>query len=284
MNPSVYLLILTWNSKKHILECLESVQRLDYDNLHVVVIDNGSSDGTAEAVRDGYGDKMTLIENGENLMFARGNNVGIKYALEQKADYIMLMNDDVAVDSRMISELVGAAESATDIGVVGPKIYYWEPKDQIWFAGGKIYLHRGTGAHIGIRETDRGQYDEQREVDYITGCALMMKRAVIEEIGLLDPAYYFYWEDADWCMRARKAGSRVVYVPTAKLWHKISASAGGQLSKRKIKAKLRSGAFFFRRYAKWYHWLTIPVFQIFDALRVLLLVLLGKFRDTTAAK
>ncbi|RQV94064.1 glycosyltransferase family 2 protein, partial [bacterium] len=105
MNHSVYLLILTWNSKKHILECLESVQRLDYDNLHVVVIDNGSSDGTAEAVRDGYGDKMTLIENGENLMFARGNNVGIKYALEQKADYIMLMNDDVAVDSRMISEL-----------------------------------------------------------------------------------------------------------------------------------------------------------------------------------
>jgi GT2 family glycosyltransferase len=280
MSPSVYLLILTWNSKATVLECLESVQHLDYDNLHVVVIDNGGSDGTAEAIREKYADKVKLLVNSKNLLFARGNNVGIIHALQQKADYIMLMNDDVAVDPQLIRELVSAAESDNNIGGVGPKIYYWEPKDQIWFAGGLIHLHRGTGEHIGIRETDHGQYDQPREVDYITGCALMMKREVIEKIGLLDPTYYFYWEDADWCMRARQAGYRLAYVPSSKMWHKISASSGGQLSTKKIKAKLRSGFTFFRRYARWYHKLTIPVFQLIEVFRVIGLILSGGIRKS----
>lgn len=280
-SPSVFLLILTWNAKQTVLDCLESVFKIAYDNLHVVVMDNGSTDGTPQALRESYGSCIHLIENGENIRYSRGNNAGIRYALEQKADYMVLMNDDVVVHADMVAELVRAAESEPDIGIVGPKIYYFQPDDQIWFAGGLIHLHKGTSEHIGIREKDRGQYDQVRDVDYITGCALMAKREVVEKIGLLDPAYLAYYEDSDWCMRARLAGYRMVYVPKAEMWHKISASTGGQVTKYKIYHKLRSGLIFFRRYSRWYHVFTIPVFFTLDVLRILFLVLSGRIRDAS---
>ena len=282
MSPSVYLLILTWNAKQTVLECLESVAQIDYDNLHTVVIVNGSTDGTAEALREQYGDRITLIVNPGNLRFSRGNNEGIRFAVEQRADYVMLMNDDVKVDEGIIRELVAVAESDPKIGMVGPKIYYFDPPDQIWFAGGDVLLNRGVVRHRGIRETDHGQFDQVSDCDYITGCAMMVRREVVEQIGVLDPAYLAYYEDTDWCMRARRAGWRIVYAPQARMWHKISASTGGQLTRYKIRHRLRSGLIFFGRYARFYHWLTIPVFFLGDAIRVLGLVLRGRIRSKSA--
>ncbi len=278
MKPSVYLLILTWNAKKVLLECLESVFKLDYPNLKIVVMDNGGTDGTPAAVRELYGERVTLIENGENLHFARGNNPGIEFALRERADYLMLLNDDVIVDPKMVTTLVESIERDSRIGVIGPKVYYEHPPDQIWFAGGLVHLYKGTSEHIGIREKDAGQYDLSRDVDYITGCALMIRREVVEQIGPLDPAFLIYWEDTDWCMKTRRAGYRVVYEPAAKMWHKISASRGGQLSKYKIRNKLRSAWIFHKRYARWYHWLTIPFFFSLDTLRILWMMATGGFK------
>lgn len=283
MKPSVYLLILTWNAKKVLFECLESVMKLDYPNLKIVVMDNGGTDGTPAAVRETYGDKVTLIENGANLHFARGNNPGIEFAVREKADYLMLLNDDVIVDPAMITTLIETIERDKTIGVIGPKVYYENPPDQIWFAGGLVHLHKGTSAHIGIREIDHGQYDERRDVDYITGCALMIRREVVEQIGGLDPAFLIYWEDTDWCMKTKRAGYRVVYEPAAKMWHKISASRGGQLSKYKIRNKLRSAWIFHKRWARWYHWLTIPFFFTLDILRILYMIATGGFKRQRAA-
>ncbi len=242
------------------------------------MIDNGSTDGTQAVLKQKYGRKIVLIENGANLRFSRGNNEGIKYALRNKADYMILLNNDIMVDKNLIKELVAVAESDKTIGIVGPKIYYFQPSNQIWSAGGEIYLHKGTGRHAGIRQIDRGQYDQIRECDYVTGCALMIKREVVEKIGLLDPAYLAYYEDTDWCFRAKLAGYKSFYVPKAKMWHKISASTGGQLTIYKIKEKLRSGFIFFWRYAKFYHIFTIPFFFILDVIRVLVLVLSGKLK------
>ncbi len=263
-----------------VLDCLESVFTIVYDNLTVVVIDNGSEDGTVDTLKKSYGNRIVLIENGENLRFARGNNEGIKYSLANGADYIMLMNDDVKVDSAMVRELVDEAGKDERIGVVGPKIYYYDAPDQIWFAGGDVYLYQGVCKHRGIRQPDRGQFDEIAECDYITGCALMIKRQVIEQIGLLDPVYPFYYEDSDWCWRAKRAGYRILYVPRAKLWHKISMHAG-QLSRFKILTKLKSGWIFFRRYGKFYHLFTIPIFFTLDVLRVIGLILSGKIKPAS---
>jgi GT2 family glycosyltransferase len=280
MTPSLYLIVLTWNSKDLIVECLESLFKVKYDNLHIVVVDNDSKDGTSDFLRSEYGNKINLIRMNHNSMFAGGNNAGIKFAQSKNADYIMLVNDDTVIHEDMVTELIKVAESDPTIGAVGPKIYYFDPDDQIWFAGGKVHLARGTAEHIGIREKDSGQYDEVRDVDYITGCGLMVKSHVIEEVGNLDRSYPLYFEDADWCMRIKNAGYRRVYVPKAKMWHKISASSGGQLSKFKILNKLRSSLIFFARYSKWYHIFTIPFFQLLESIRIIRLVGSGKIKDT----
>jgi GT2 family glycosyltransferase len=284
MAPSVTLLVLTYNGREMVLACLESVMQSTYDNLHVVVIDNGGSDGTPEAVNSAWGDRVEVLRIEHNVKFSRANNQGIRLAMERSADYVMLLNDDTVIAPETVSELVDAAESDPAIGFVGPKIYYWKPEDRIWFAGGLVFPARGTAKHIGIRETDHGQYDRVRDVDYITGCAMMGRRKMIEQIGLLDPAFKAYYEDSDWCMRAARAGWRRVYVPSGRVWHKISASTGGQLTAYKVFHKLRSGFIFFRRYSRWYHLFTIPLFQLADIARVLLLVARGRVANTWSGK
>lgn len=277
--PRVAVVVLTWNGKALTLACVESLLSLEYDAADIIVVDNGSTDGTAEAVRRTYGDRVTIVENPGNLGFSRGNNIGIRRALERGADLVLLLNNDTTVDPALVRCLVGVIRSADEIGIVGPKIYYASPPDRIWFAGGEISLGRGVSRHIGIREKDRGQHDAVRDVHYVTGCALMAKREVFDAIGDLDPVFAAYYEDADFCMRARRAGFRVVYVPSGKVWHKISASTGGQLGAAKVSRKLRSTFIFLRRYASWHHWLTIPFGFAADALRIAVLVASGRIRD-----
>ena len=274
------VVVLTWNGKSLTLDCLKSLAALEFDNYEVFVVDNASSDGTAEAIRDKFGDDVNIIVNGDNLGFSRGNNVGIEAALATGADSVLLLNNDTIVDSRVLDKMTQVLYSAPEIGIVGPKILYSSPPNQIWFAGGEVFLARGTARHIGIREIDHGQYETIRDVDYITGCALMAKREVFETIGLLDASYQAYYEDTDFCMRARRRGYRILYIPAGIVWHKISASTGGQLSATKIKRKLKSGIKFFRRYASFYHWLTIPLFFAADVVRILVLVSVGRIRNT----
>jgi len=278
-NPSVAIVVLAWNGKQLTLDCVDSLLAVTYANTSIIVVDNNSSDGTAGAVRERYGDRVTLVENDDNLGFAGGNNVGIRYALNDGADAVLLLNNDTIVSPTLCDALVPDL-LAPEVGIVGPKIYYAEPADQIWFAGGEVFLARGTARHIGIRERDTGQFQTAREVDYITGCALLARREVFESIGFLDEGYLAYFEDTDFCMRARRAGFRIRYVPDGVVWHRISASTGGQLGGAKISRKFKSTLRFFGRYAAPYHWLTIPLFFTFDVIRIIILVLAGKIRNT----
>jgi len=224
----------------------------------VILVDNASHDGTAEVVREKF-PSVKIISNAENLRFAGGNNVGIEYAIKHGADYILLLNNDTEVASDFLGELVNAAESSKNIGMVGPKIYYYYDQNRIWFAGGKIEFWKGWISHIGIREIDHGQYNSTRDVGYLTGCCLLIKREVIEKIGKLDERFFIYGEDADWCVRASRAGYKLVYVPSSVIWHKVSSSSGGNLSWYKNWNKLKSQLRLMARYAKWYNWATIPV-------------------------
>lgn len=280
--PRVACVVLTWNDKANLLACLDSLSRLSYSNVRIIVSDNGSTDGTIEAVHAAFPD-VALIENGCNLFWAGGNNVGIEWALGDGADYVLLLNNDIVVDPDLVSELVRVGRSDPAIGMLAPKIYYYDEElgtggRRLWYAGAKVSMWRGLARHIGIREIDRGQYDALGTTDYVTGCALMAKREVIETIGLIDPTYIAYGEDMDWSYRASRADFRLVYVPTAKLWHKIGAY-WGIVSTRKIRQKLRSHAIFFWRYSPRIAWFsTIPVFQLLDAFRIGFLLLSGRLR------
>jgi hypothetical protein len=222
--PHVALIILSWNGKALTLACLASLAKLDYANHSLIVVDNGSTDGTVEAVRQGY-PGVTLIENGANLGFAEGNNVGIRDAMERRAEYILLLNNDTEVAPDFLSVLVNAAERI-GAGVYGPKIYYHAEPERIWCAGN---TWTGTGfVQVGDGEPDGPAFGAEKETDYIIGCALFAPAQMFREIGLLDPIFFLTYEETDWCYRARRANYRCMVVPQSRIWHKVAMSMGGQ--------------------------------------------------------
>ena len=257
-SPLVYCVVLNLNGKELLLETLASVRQMAYANFKIIVADNGSTDGSQNAVRAQYPEAV-LLENGKNLGFGEGNNTGIRYALAQGAEWVFLLNNDILVDPHLLSELMNVAGTEAEIGVLGPKIYYQAQPERFWYAGGRINFFTGVTSHRGIREIDRGQYDRVEDTDYVTGCAMLLRREALEQVGLFDPVYFpIYAEDADLSVRVLRAGYRLVYVPQAKMWHKVSAFSGGGLTPFKTKLKVQHSLIFFKRYARWYHWLTMP--------------------------
>lgn len=259
--PQIAIIIVNWNGRDDTLACLASLRNLTYPHTSVVLVDNGSTDDSVATVRRQF-PRITILEAKRNLLFAGGNNKGITHAKEHGADHVMLLNNDTIATPDLVTRLVDRLESDSRIGMVAPKIYYDSDPRRIWFAGARIRPWLGTMSHRGIREVDHGQFDEAKETDYATGCCVLVRGEVIDRIGLLDEAYRMYGEDADWSVRARKAGYRILFEPAATLRHKVSASAGGNLSLFKLRNKLVSQIRFFSRHAAWYHWLVIPWMSI----------------------
>lgn len=255
--PSVFIILVNWNGKSVTLECLNSLAAVTYSNVKVVVVDNASTDGSAAEFKKRH-PQVVILEQNENLRFAGGNNAGMKYAIDDGADLICLLNNDTTVDKDFLTHLVSRLQSDGKIGMVAPKVYYFDDPNRIWFAGGEISMWTGTMKHTGIRELDRGQHDAAREIDYASGCCILTKREVVEQIGMLDESYFMYGEDADWCMRARRAGYSICFEPKAKVWHKLSVASGGHLSLFKMKNKFISNFRFFFRYSTFAHKLVFP--------------------------
>lgn len=219
--PGVSIIVLSYNSRDDTLDCLRSLEHLTYPRVQVIVVDNDSSDGSVEAIKTDF-PAITLIATGQNLGFTGGNNVGIRHALDSGADYIMLLNNDTIVAPDMIDIMVAAMEADSSVGVAGPMIYYYDQPDTIWSAGGTIDWKHGSTNMIGVSQVDRGQFGLQsHEVDFVTGCALLVRREVWQQAGLLDDEFFMYYEETEWCVRARRAGFKIIHVPLAMMWHKI---------------------------------------------------------------
>jgi hypothetical protein len=221
----VGILVLTFNNYADTRECMESLYALTYDHHEVIVVDNGSTDGSLQRL-EGEFPQAVFVHIGDNLGYAGGNNRGIEVALERGAQLIWILNNDTVVDKDALSRLVDAARELPRAGIIGSKVYYHGDGKRLFFAGGQINAWTGETRHIGYREIDRGQYDKRKAVDYINGCNLLARRECIEEIGLLDEAYFLYYEETDWAVRARRAGWEVIFVPTPGVWHKIEAGTG----------------------------------------------------------
>jgi GT2 family glycosyltransferase len=217
--PLVSVIILSWNARSFLEKCLDSVLKTDYPTLEVIVSDNGSSDGSPELVRQRY-PSVILIENKMNLGFSEGNNVAIQHS---SGDIVILLNQDTLVDKAWVGEIVKVAKEPS-IGILGPKIYCSE-SNVIQAAG--FYLYP-SGHHLarGAFQEDVGQFDQVVDVDYVMGAALAIKRPVIERIGLLDPDFFAYYEEVDWCYRAKEVGYKVTVVPRASVYHYGSISWG----------------------------------------------------------
>jgi GT2 family glycosyltransferase len=222
--PLVYVVVLNWNRKDDTIDCVSSLMEMDYPNVGIVIVDNGSNDGSVEALKARF-PSLELIVNEANVGVAEGRNVGIQYAVGEGADYVAFLDNDTVVDQHLLAELVKVGETDAQVGILAPKIYsYWD-KHKIASAGSrKRWFPPGRISIIGLGKEDDAAYNEQREVEYATGCALLVKRKVFERIGTFDPSFSYYWDDYDFSERVREGGYRIIYVPSAILWHKVAST------------------------------------------------------------
>lgn len=225
----IVVVILNWNGKADTLECLKSVEGVLYPNFEIVVVDNGSEDDSVAAIRENF-PRVRIIETGANLGYAGGNNVGLRDAIKQGADYVLLLNNDTVVDPEIIEAFVQTANVFPDAALFGAKVYYYAEPNRIWYAGAKWIDHRSNFAHLGHGLLDNEEFDRICETDFAQGCALFVRVDALKDIGLLDEKFFLNYEEVDWSYRARKAGHKSIFVPKARVWHKVSASFGGAKS------------------------------------------------------
>jgi len=250
------IVILNFNGLEDTLECIKSIKKLN--NTTILVVDNASTDKSKEVLEKISG--VRLIINKINLGFSGGNNVGIRYCLENKFDLMLVLNNDTLLADSTIEELLRGTKAAD---IISPKIYFaknyefhkdrYKEKDLgkvIWYAGGNIDWQNVIGGHIGVDEVDNGQFDQAREIDFATGAAMLVKREVFEKIGLFDERYFLYLEDMDFCVRAKKAGFKIMYEPKAIVWHKNAQSLGGSGSKLQDYYITRNRLLFAFKFAK----------------------------------
>ncbi|MDP1721735.1 MAG: glycosyltransferase family 2 protein [Candidatus Gottesmanbacteria bacterium] len=245
----VAIILVNWNGKKDTLECLASLRQVKSqksppkvdqplaEKVKVIVVDNGSTDGSVEAIRNNFPD-VEVIETGRNLGFSGGNNAGIRRAREQGADFVWLLNNDTVVDKNALTTLIDACRDSR-VGIAGSKIYFASGREYhkeryqetelgkvIWYAGGFIDWENMYASHRGVDEVDKGQYDKTEETLFVTGCSMMVRKEVFEKIGLFDEKFFAYLEDLDYCLRAKRAGYKLLYAPQSVVWHKNAGSSG----------------------------------------------------------
>lgn len=238
MSPSVYIIILNWNGKELTLDCLKSLSKVQYDNYKILVVDNGSIDGSVKAIAKQY-PKVEILPLESNLGYASGNNAGFEYIKKTNSNFIIFLNNDTIVAPNFIEPLVKSLNVDSAIGQTVPKIYYANHINKIWYAGGKVNLWIGAVFHEGIRKSDAELYQQSKITDYATGCCFCMRTADYAELGGFDTSFPMYGEDVDLSLRIGETGKKVMFVPESNIWHKVSASVGGELSTSKFKRKIR---------------------------------------------
>ncbi len=233
-NPFVNIFVLNWNGRNLTIDCLKSLEGINYSASKVYVIDNGSTDDSVSAIRIEF-PNIEIIELDQNLGYAGGNNAGFKKV--PQSEYSIFLNNDTTVDPDFVLPLIQPLEQNLNVKQTAPKIYYADNPNTIWFAGGNVNLHLGLINHRGIRKKDHGQFDQMKEIDYATGCCFCMRSFDFESLGMFDESFPMYGEDVDLSLRIRKNGGKIQYVPESKVWHKVSASLGGGYSISKWRKK-----------------------------------------------
>jgi GT2 family glycosyltransferase len=260
--PSVAVIVLNWNGTNDTLECLASLMHVDYPRCEIVVVDNGSRPSPRERIAQEF-PTVSYVEAGLNLGYAGGNNVGIRYALARGHDYVFVLNNDTTVDAGFLKAAVAVAETDPRIAVVGIKILSFEDPSRVWVAYGKLIYRKGLVRLIGFDEANDGRFDTQRDVEWVAGTGFLLRRSALEQVGLFDEEFFAYHEDVDWCTAAREQGWRVVYAPSASIFHKGHRSTGGKgfVNPRQYMVA-RSTVLFVRKHARWYQWLRFYAFQV----------------------
>ena len=232
----VFVIILNWNKPDLTLECLDSLSKLKTQGIEIVtvVVDNNTTDDSLTKLS-----KIKTIHNSTNLGFAAGNNVGIRYALDHSAEYIMILNNDILVHPDLVSNLVKTAKSTENLGAISPMIYFakgfefhksrYKKADLgkvIWYAGGKVDWKNVYGSARAVDEVDAKKFKRAEETDFSTGACMFVSASAIKKVGMFDERYFMYYEDTDLSIRLKKKGYKVLFDPSGVVWHKVAQSSG----------------------------------------------------------
>jgi GT2 family glycosyltransferase len=226
--PKVYIIIVNWNGIIDTLECLDSLSRVEYPNFDIVVVDNGSSDDSVNIIKKQQS-KVITIASETNLGFTGGNNLGIRFALENFADYVWLLNNDTVVDSKALLHLVTAASISRNNGIIGSVIYDYTYRNRIQFAGATINWTKAKSSHITSLKCST-----LFGVDRVHGSSMLISKDVLSSVGLFDENYFLYVEEVDLCVRAQIAGYICLMEPKSIIYHKESSTVNRVASKRRI--------------------------------------------------
>lgn len=274
------VILVNWNGSDDTLNCLESIRSSTYQDYFVIVVDNGSrADQVAKLKQRKLG--FELIETGENLGYTGGNNKGIEYALDRNADYVFLLNNDTYIAPNTLQNIMQAADMDKQMGILSPKILFHPARHIIWSAGAILNQKFLMGYSLGYKVEDKGQFDQACDIDYVTGCAMLIQSKVLREVGMLSDDYFAVCEDIDYCLRVANAGYRIRYEPSASVWHIESASSGGSDAPQYVYYQTRNYLLFHKRWAKGLHQLIMSqsYFLAYASKRGFMFVLQGKWKS-----
>jgi GT2 family glycosyltransferase len=277
-NIKVGAVTVTYNSAAVLHDFMRSMLCQRYENLVLYVVDNASTDRTLEELNQWQSSCIKLICNGDNCGFAEGSNQGIRAALEEKCDAVLLINNDTEFDSALVETLVDGLNQY-QCSVITPKILLHPAVSRdsscgqgtIWSAGGGFNPFKGyAGFHYGVGQVDRGQFDRPRKVDHAPGCCALIRSSVFSLIGFMDERYFVYLDDSDFCFRAKAAGVKVMYQPSAVLFHKASALTGGAQSDFSVRFRTRNQTYFMLKHLGWLRNLYyLPLFQLHQLMKLI---------------
>lgn len=225
-NPKVSIIIVNYNGYEDTIECLQSLRHINYSNYEIIVVDNASTDDSAERLKEiihNHNNEILLIST-INGGFSAGNNIGMKYALDHQSDFCLLLNNDTVVEPDFLKILIEPFGRIENCGLTIGKIKYESQREIIWYAGGELNLRTARTAHWHYREQDTF-IDNETEVSFATGCCMCLSRNAIETIGLMNEDYFMYVEDVEYCIRLKNAGLLMLYTPSAIIYHKVNASS-----------------------------------------------------------
>ncbi len=260
MYPKIAVILLNWNSFEHSSNCIQSLQLCDYPNFEIIVVDNGSADGSGNLLKTKF-PEIILISSPTNEGFAAGNNRGFSYAIEQQIPYAMMLNNDVFVEPDFLSQLSNYMELHPDCGAIQPKIYFNHDRKKIWNGGSYFLSWLGWTYSKRYMRREGVLQNEFQQVDWITGCAFMTRTSILKDIGLLKASFFIYYEDVDLSFRIRSKGYQLIYHPLSVIYH-----IAGSSNKAKVKGKegyanpivhylnSRNHIWFLKTWTKWYQW------------------------------
>jgi GT2 family glycosyltransferase len=269
MVEKIGVVILNWNGWQMTLATVNSLRQTNEPEgrWRIFVVDNGSTDDSIQHLQ--IEPDIKLIVLSENRGFAAGNNVGIRHALEEGCNYILLLNNDVILDPEFLGPLLQRLVQISEAWVISPKIHFADPPNRIWYAGGNFRYPRLIGEMVGLNQEDKGQFDSPKIVDFVTGCCMLVKAAAFQQIGLLDEDFFFYQEDVDFSHRVTSAGYQVWYEPYSLVWHAVSSSTAN-LSPWRTFLYAESRMVFFGKHIKGIRWVPVIGMEVTRLCRTVL--------------